>query len=34
MRSEKIIFFIVDFTIYRTIKDIKKEKEKNEKKTN
>tara|TARA_R100000697_G_scaffold106164_1_gene120460 strand:- start:44 stop:340 length:297 start_codon:yes stop_codon:yes gene_type:complete len=28
MRSETIIFFIVDFTIYRTIKDIKKEKEK------
>ena len=26
MRSETIIFFIVDFTIYRTIKDIKKEK--------
>ena len=24
MRSETIIFFIVDFTIYRTIKDIKK----------
>ncbi len=28
MRSETIILFIVDFTIYRTIKDIKKEKEK------
>jgi len=28
MRSETIIFFIVDFIIYRTIKDIKKEKEK------
>ena len=25
MRSETIILFIVDFTIYRTIKDIKKE---------
>ena len=25
MSSETIIFFIVDFTIYRTIKDIKKE---------
>tara|TARA_Y100001972_G_scaffold41019_1_gene50646 strand:- start:103 stop:243 length:141 start_codon:yes stop_codon:yes gene_type:complete len=24
MRSETIIFFIVDFIIYRTIKDIKK----------
>ena len=24
MRSETIILFIVDFTIYRTIKDIKK----------
>ena len=32
MRSETIIFFIVDFTIYRTIKDIKKEKEKMNKK--
>jgi len=34
-RSETIIFFIVDFTIYRTIKDIKKERIKtNEQKTN
>ena len=28
MKSETIILFIVDFTIYRTIKDIKKEKTK------
>ena len=34
MRSETIMFFIVDFTIYRTIKDIKKEKEKNENRNN
>ena len=32
MRSETIIFFIVDFTIYRTIKDIKKYKNKMNKK--
>ena len=34
MRSETIIFFIVDFIIYRTIKDIKKGERKNEQKTN